>query len=167
MMPDVNWPECTVIPMNASLLQEMGRWVYPPPYDWYNMTGSDEETREFLDGSYFAVIDGRRHVVGFCCTGAAAQVPLGVPAGAYPDDGALDIGLGMRPELTGQARGRDFWSTLLGFFTNQFGAISLRLTVATFNARAIQLYHRVGFVGRHEFTAHDVTFLVMYRRSDT
>lgn len=167
MSARINWLECTVVPMNVSLLQEMGQWIYPPPYDFYNMTGSDEETEEFLGGSYFAVIDGNNHVVGFCCTGGAATVPSGVSAGVYPADGALDIGLGMRPDLTGQGRGRDFMATLLQFSRRQLSARSLRLTVATFNTRAIRLYQRVGFVGRHEFTAGDVPFLVMYRRSDT
>lgn len=162
----LNWSECIVTPMNAALLQGMGQWHYPPPYDFYDMTGSEDETQEFLDGSYFAVIDGRNRVVGYCCIGAAAQVPLGIPAGAYPEDGALDIGLGMRPDLTGKGMGGDFWSTLSGFFTSQFGAIPLRLTVAAFNGRAIRLYHNAGFVRRHEFTAHDVRFRVMYRPSN-
>jgi [ribosomal protein S18]-alanine N-acetyltransferase len=78
----------------------------------------------------------------------------------------LEIGLGLRPELTGQGLGRDFFLAGLDFARRRWGSVRIVLTVAAFNERARRVYERAGFreVGRHVRTFErwgDVEFVDM------
>ncbi|WP_245744379.1 hypothetical protein [Bhargavaea ginsengi] len=85
-------------PMGEREAREITGWAYPPPYDFYNMDGEGAEEL----GEYEAVVEDGL-LIGFFCTGAEARVPAGYGAGAYSkEDGIIDIGLGMKPERTGQ-----------------------------------------------------------------
>lgn len=133
-------------------------WTYPSPHDFYNIEVSDEACAELLDGSYQAVID-QAQLVGFFCTGRSAQVPSGRPLGLYADD-YLDIGLGRHPDVTGKGTGFAFCSFVLE--TVKAGSsLPIRLTVATFNERAIHLYEQLGFRLQSTFSTAHATFLVM------
>jgi RimJ/RimL family protein N-acetyltransferase len=86
-------------------------------------------------------------MIGFCSFGSDGQVP----GGDYSDD-ALDIGVGMRPELTGQGKGADFFGAILGYALGTLNPELLRLTVAKFNLRALKLYENFGFEVKDEFS---------------
>lgn len=146
------------VPMTFEQATAILKWTYPSPYDFYNMDTSEEAYAELLDGSYQAVIAQKR-LVGFFCTGQSAQVPPGRPLGLYADD-YLDIGLGRHPELTGQGTGFTFCSFVLDTAKSQT-SLPLRLTVATFNERAIHLYEQLGFRRQSTFSTAHATFLVM------
>lgn len=133
-------------------------WIYPSPYDFYNMEVSDEAYTELLDGSYQAVVD-QAQLVGFFCTGRSAQVPAGLPLGLYADD-CLDLGLGRHPDVTGQGTGFAFCSFVLETVKAE-SSLPIRLTVATFNERAIHLYEQLGFRRQSTFSTAYATFLVM------
>jgi GNAT superfamily N-acetyltransferase len=79
-----------------------------------------------LDGSYYAATDEQGTLVGFFCFGAPAQVPGGQLCGLYADD-ALDIGLGVRPDLTGRRLGREFLTAGLDFARRRFAPAPFRL----------------------------------------
>ena len=145
--------------MTEQAAREILSWTYLPPYEIYNSEVTEEALQEFAENPYFAIYkDGA--LVGFYCTGYAAQVPFGYYFQAYPE-GFLDIGLGMRPDLTGQGQGTGFLQFIVNSVeTNQ----ALRLTVTAFNKRAIALYKKFGFRQVSAFTnAHDLEFLVMIR----
>lgn len=146
------------VPMTVDQATDILRWTYPPPYDFYNMETSAEAYAELLDGSYQAVID-QTQLVGFFCTGQSAQVPSGRPLGLYRDD-YLDLGLGRQPELTGQGTGFAFCSFVLDTVKSQT-SFPLRLTVASFNERAIHLYEQLGFRRQVTFSTIHATFLIM------
>lgn len=74
----------------------------------------------------------------------------------------MDIGLGMRPDLTGQGTGYTFVSSILKFAQSQFKAKLFRLTVAQFNKRAIAVYKKLGFEPVMAFPSGDVEFLIMF-----
>lgn len=122
--------------------RELASWRYEPPYDFYN--GSDADLQELLDGSTYGVDDESGTLVGFVAYGATCTVPGGRALGLYTPD-ALDIGLGMRPDLTGLGLGPAFTATAMDFARTTLGASRLRLSVATFNRRAITVYERAGF----------------------
>jgi len=146
------------VPMTVDQATAILKWTYPPPYDFYNMETSEEAYAELLDGSYQAVI-AHKQLVGFFCTGRSAQVPPGRPLHLYPDD-HLDIGLGRQPELTGQGTGFAFCSFVLDTVKAK-SALPLRLTVASFNERAIHLYEQLGFQRHAAFSTTHATFLIM------
>ena len=75
----------------------------------------------------------------------------------------VDVGIGLRPELTGRGLGESFLRAQLDYATSQWAPATFRLFVAAWNERAIRLYERLGFsevgretrhfelVGEHEF----------------
>ncbi|MED4585234.1 GNAT family protein [Brevibacillus choshinensis] len=72
-----------------------------------------------------------------------------------------DIGLGMKPELTGQGFGQAFLKWGIDFALQHYSPSQLRLSVAAFNQRAIRQYSKVGFREVGSFQNKDVLFLVM------
>jgi len=73
-------------------------WHYPEPYETYDAAwplGSDR--------GFFAVDDDSGELVGYGCVGAEARVP-----GVEEEAGTVDVGYGMRPDLIGHGRGREW-----------------------------------------------------------
>jgi len=127
-------------------------WEYPFPYDFYNPSFDDHQehyVRQFLNPElkFHAVLDTSGTMIGFCSFGSDGQVP----GGDYSDE-ALDIGVGMRPEFTGQGKGAAFFGAILGYALGTLNPEFLRLTVAKFNLRALKLYENFGFEVKDEFS---------------
>lgn len=139
---------------NAHTIQS---WTYEPPYDFYNQTPSEEGLEELM--AYKAVHD-QEELIGFFCLGQFAQVPN--TTYTYSTT-YTDIGCGMRPDLTGQGKGREFLECVM-YEAERIGK-PLRLTVATFNGRAIHLYGQAGFRTVASFERQGTTFQVMVRLS--
>ena len=89
---------------------------------------------ELLDGSYFACTFGQE-LVGYFCFGASATIPTVPGSVSLPQGDFLDFGLGMRPDLCGQGRGKEFMQAGLLFGKQKFHAASYRLAVAAWNKR--------------------------------
>lgn len=148
--------------MTETYADQIMQWNYEPPYDFYN-SGPDEEFRkELLECSYHAILNEEGQLFGFCCTGSSAQIPFANPLGAYDED-LLDFGLGMKPEWTGQGRGKEFLSFVLASIADIHNRQSFRLTVAKFNERAIRLYTQLGFSEVTSFDYGGTTFITMVK----
>jgi len=151
--------------MSKNYAIDISTWTYKEPYNIYNGDKSEEFIKELLDGSYFSVVDEKDNIIGFYCFGIAAQVPVGKQYQVYDDIGFVDIGLGMRPDLCDKGKGFEFFIKGLEFAKNKFSITKFRLTVASFNKRAIRLYERLGFRKTVTFERKNldgsVTFLVM------
>jgi len=155
-------------PMNEEDACEIAEWRYEAPYDFYDMVNDSEDLAELLDperrrGYYAVFSDGE--LVGFFCYGPGGQLP----GFDYPDDGSIDIGLGLRPDLTGKGLGLEFIRAGLEFGQRSFSPAGFRLFVATFNERAIRAYEHAGFRRVEIFTHHtngaDYPFLLMTREA--
>ncbi|NJN83096.1 MAG: GNAT family N-acetyltransferase [Caldilineaceae bacterium] len=137
-------------PMGA---QSIVGWRYTGPYSFYNTDPQraaatlDEFLRPEL--AYHGVYDKKGALIGFCCFGEAARVP----GGNYSEIGALDIGLGLRPDLTGKGLGTDFLGAILGFAEVRYAPTSFRATIALFNQRSRRLFAHAGFEERARFFA--------------
>jgi [ribosomal protein S18]-alanine N-acetyltransferase len=152
----MNWMKTE---MNESLAKEALQWKYEPPYDFYSNELTEESLNELLNGAYVAVLNEKLQIVGYYCTGVSAQVPKGNEFGAYTETTKIDIGLGLKPNLTGQGNGRSFFQFLL----QEIGSENLRLTVASFNKRAIKLYENFGFKHQQTFVSNGINFQVMVK----
>ena len=135
--------------MNAAEAERLTRWHYQPPYQIYNTTSNETLIRPFVDpeNAYYSILDNGE-LVGFCCFGKEAQVP----GGNYGRD-SLDIGLGVRPDLTGQGRGQMYIADVLNFARSKFNPILFRITVAAFNERALKAWKKAGFQQVQSFQA--------------
>jgi ribosomal-protein-alanine N-acetyltransferase len=91
----------TFNPMDEASARLIPEWRYDAPYDIYNVAPGDveKEMQLLLDpqNAYHTITDEHGDLVAYCCFGLDAQVPGGDYSAA-----ALDIGLGVRPDLTGQ-----------------------------------------------------------------
>jgi RimJ/RimL family protein N-acetyltransferase len=134
----------------ARMTEEAARivnaWTYPQPYDFYNMGGEDEGIAELLNGEYYSVREANDQIAGFICSGHSARIPGAYEAGIYNDPGYLDVGLGLRPDLTGKGLGSDYVKQAVEFLGKELGKSKFRLAVAAFNERAIRTYEKVGFL---------------------
>ena len=135
----------SLTPITRADAQAISTWRYDEPYSVYN--GNPASVASLLAPRYFyhAVHDDNAELLGYFCFGEDARVSTGKRLGLYEREDALDIGLGMRPDLTGQGLGEEFVHAGLQFARDTYSPRAFRLTVATFNRRAISVYERVGF----------------------
>lgn len=157
-----------VKPLEECHAWEILTWKYPPPYDFYNPPQDDRGAsyvKQFINPElqFHAVIDQGENLIGYCSYGLDGQVP----GGNYRDD-ALDIGIGMRPEFTGQGNGAEFFDAVLLHAMNTLNPEKVRLTVAKFNQRALKLYENFGFTVDDEFfdSSSKVAFSILTRVSE-
>ena len=153
--------------MNEAAARAIATWRYEAPYEVYSLNTGDEDevVRCFLDpaNAYHAIVDGGRRLVAYCCFGPDARVP----GGEY-DSLALDIGLGVRPDLTGQGLGHAFVHAVLDFARQEYAPAEFRVTVAEFNRRAQRVWKAAGFqpVQRFERAPDSMPFVILSRRND-
>jgi len=141
--------------------KKINTWTYEEPYSLYSFSGEKEVIEELLDGTYYGCCDDQGDLIGYFCFGANAQVPGGRDANLYGGEDVIDIGLGMKPALTGKGIGKEFFQAGIAFATKEFNAKMFRLSVATFNTRAITLYKNIGFKQGTIFLSRGREFMLM------
>jgi ribosomal-protein-alanine N-acetyltransferase len=137
-------------------------WHYEAPYDFYNAESDLEDLAELLDPhsweeTYYSVFNEQHELAGFFVFKRV-------------DDETLEIGLSLRPDLTGKGIGVAFLDAGLAFARDHFATARFCLNVAAFNRRAIRVYERAGFVPLHTFlhqtNGGEYEFLHMVRPID-
>ena len=149
-------------PMNEERAKAILGWQYEQPYNFYNNELTAEALQEMLDGSYYSLVDEQNALIGFFCTGANAQVPIGHQFGVYTEN-FIDMGVGMHPNLVGKGNGFDFCTQVISFIRAE-SSKPVRLTVATFNKRAIRLYEKLGFIPEKSFRTDSAEFETMVKK---
>ncbi|HYP23834.1 MAG TPA: GNAT family N-acetyltransferase [Actinomycetota bacterium] len=144
-------------PMSQAEAETVAAWHYEPPYDFYDFEADPEDHEEILDpvrraGDYHSVeLDGE--LAGFFSF--------------RPHGDELELGLGLRPDLSGGGLGLEFVEAGLAFARAAFRPASFWLDVATWNERAKKVYERAGFEAGHVWTHESgqgrVDFLRMTR----
>jgi ribosomal-protein-alanine N-acetyltransferase len=124
-----------ILQMTDAQAREIAAWHYEPPYSFYDAAADADDLalllgEESREGRYFSAF-AEGALVGFFEFRA--------------DGDGVRIGLGLRPDLTGRGLGLDFLEAGMAFALERFGASRFRLSVATFNERAIRVYERAGF----------------------
>ena len=124
-------------PLSQEDAEAIADWRYPEPYSFYDWTADPDDLRELLEpecrgDAYWAAQDEAGELVGYF-----SFKPR--------DEETLELGLGLRPDLTGQGLGGSFLAAGLEFARTQFAPARFVLSVAIFNERAIRVYERTGF----------------------
>jgi RimJ/RimL family protein N-acetyltransferase len=142
--------EVTIRPLTEADVRDLAAWRYPPPYEGYSIHQPVDEAV-----AYFLLPETNGHAIiragelaGFCTFGADARVP----GGDYSGPG-LDIGLGVRPSLTGRGLGAGFVEAVTAFARDQLGADRLRVSIAAENERAMRVWSQAGFAETGRFQA--------------
>ena len=150
-----------IVPMTAEYAADIVTWRYPAPL---RLLRHDRRRSRFHARPAERVLrpgnSGGRELAGFRSFGADGQVP----GGAY-DDSALDTGGGLRPSLTGKGLGRAAILTGLEFGRRRFAPAAFRVTVASFNSRALRVVTSLGFrpVSSFAATADGRSFDILVR----
>ena len=125
--------------MSQRRARAVAAWRYDPPYDFYDAVADPEDLAELLDpaqreGRDFAVLSDPSDLsdlVGFFMFKHEGDI--------------VEVGLGLRPDLTGCGLGLSFLLAGLEFARERYAPTRFRLAVAAFNQRAIRVYERAGF----------------------
>lgn len=144
--------------MQAADADAVAAWRYQPPYNFYD-TAADPS-------SLVEVLDARRW--GHIFFSVFSSPPL--PSSSLPESGdeelagfleltarpgeVIEIGLGLRPDLTGHGLGLSFVEACLDFARQRSRPQAFALDVATFNQRARAVYEKAGFVPGDTFWRH-------------
>ena len=131
-------------PMTSGDVEAMRVWHYPAPYEVYDGDSDPGDVAQMLAeiaslDRWFAVVDPQSDdLVGFL--------------EFKPGDGAqeLEIGLGLRPDLTGIGLGASLVEAALAFARDRWAPDTFILDVLPWNERAIKAYERAGFVRGEE-----------------
>jgi ribosomal-protein-alanine N-acetyltransferase len=152
--------EVQIAPLTQEHALDICTWRYAPPYERYDMTGADPDWLLQPEAGFHALLAGDR-LIGFRSFGPDGQVP-----GWDYDDEALDTGGGLHPQLVGQGLGARAISVGLAFGRARFAPRAFRVTVASFNTRALRTVEGLGFqrVGRFAATTDGSSFEVLVRR---
>lgn len=137
----------------------MQTWRYHGIMARYNIA-SGEATHQRLcqhDSGYWQVRDDQGSLYGFVVLGKYAQI-----AGATYDKHAIDIHVGLRPDLVGQLRGSALCSAAVTHAIAQYPDTTLRVSIPTQHASALAVWQRAGFYPEYAFLSHDnLPFVVL------
>ncbi len=128
----------------------MINWHYDPPYNYYDLAPEYFPGLLNLDYRYHHVLNQSGELDGFCCFGEDARVPGGVYSEGEPR--VLDIGVGLKPELTDQGLGKDFVAAVLNYARDTYQSEIFRVTIADFNQRSLKTFQSLRFSIRDHFT---------------
>jgi len=131
-------------PINSGSARVILTWRYDEPYDFYNLDSGQisESVQQFLHphNAYYTITNGHGDLAAYCCFGLDARVS----GGDYSAE-ALDVGLGIRPNLTRRGLGLRVVDAVLNFAQSKFAPILFRVTVAEFNQQALRICEKAGF----------------------
>jgi [ribosomal protein S18]-alanine N-acetyltransferase len=149
-------------PMTEEVARQIAGWRYRGEHALYNTAPDavEEEVKTLLNPhcAYYAVWHDECGLFGFCCYGQEAQVP----GGDYGVE-AVDIGLGIRPDLIGRGMGADFLQAVLTHIEESEGPALLRATIAAFNGSCRRIFEKAGFHQEQVFSVaeeRDLEFVV-------
>ena len=138
-------------PIDEIGARDITQWHYEEPYQMYSLQDQTavEEVVAYLtnpQNCIYRMDDAEHALLAFCSFGDDAQV-----GGGDYSEIALDVGLGMRPSLTGKGLGPAMIAEVLHFALDHLEVQQFRATIAGFNQRAQKAWQKNGFVITQDF----------------
>jgi len=135
--------EIRFLPTDDASAREFLKWKYEPPYEIYNYSPEhfERDLAYHLDSTnnLYSMYRGDE-LVGYCSYGRDAQVP----GGNYSEE-ALDIGMMIKPRLTGRGQGSNYANVVIQYGVSKYQPEKLRVTILATNLRAIRVWEKNGF----------------------
>ena len=160
--PQILTANVRFVPMTEAHARSIITWHYEPPYRFYNpnpKTAECDVLNVFLNPlyHYYAVLDQHDRLIAYRCFGEDARVV----GGDYRAD-ALDMGGGLRPDLTGRRLGPHVMRAAMEFGRVMFSPAAFRTTVAAWNTRAFRACANVVYHPVHTFqNPSNITFVIL------
>ncbi len=135
--------------MTESYAKEICCWKYDGEYSVYNF--SDWET---CKAKGWSIADKDKLGREFCALTQEenGRVVLCGFLRLTSEDGTINLGLGLRPDLCGRGLGAELMTIAINEYKRRFAGAGLELDVRTFNERAIKLYMKSGFAVTERIT---------------
>jgi len=121
--------------------RDIATWKYEGIYSFYD--NDKTEAKKQLasnihnDEESLAMYDEKEQLIGNCSFSI--------------DEDEFELGVQMRPSLTGKGMGTETVKTILDFGREKYKFNSIKLLVAKFNKRAIRVYEKLEFKKIDEF----------------
>jgi RimJ/RimL family protein N-acetyltransferase len=144
-------PQLAVRPLTIEDGMDIAMWRYPGPWAVYDALEAPRP-----DEGYWAICDDRDRLVGFCCLGDCARA-----VGLEAQPGALDVAIGVRPELTGQGLGTEVGRVAVGYARQVSDGRRLRCAVRDWNTAGLETARQAGFTETGEHTVEDQRYVVL------
>jgi len=144
-------PQLVVRPLTIEDGMDIAMWRYPGPWAVYDALEAPRP-----DEGYWAVCEDDDRLVGFCCLGDAAR-----PVGLEPDPGALDVAIGVRPDLTGQGLGSEVGRKAVDYARQVSDGRRLRCAVRDWNHAGLEAARQASFVEVGEHAVEGQRYLVL------
>lgn len=136
--------QVTIRPLTDRDVDAMLAWRYPPPYERYDID-ADPSDVELMRA---AAVGGEGWFV-------ADDAETGELVGFFEfvvEGDRIEVGLGLRPDLTGRGLGAGYVRQGLAFARERWSPATFTLDVYEWNERAIRAYERAGFVRGEVYT---------------
>ncbi|MEX0983421.1 MAG: GNAT family N-acetyltransferase [Actinomycetota bacterium] len=122
-------------PLSREDVDALVAWHYEPPYHEYDPAYDPSDVREMQaavgSATWFVIDDADGALAGF------------VVCRIGQDE--VEVGLGLRPDLTGRGIGPPFIEAIVEVVRARWDPAHVTLDVLPWNERAIRAYERVGF----------------------
>jgi len=135
--------EILYTPVDEKSAREFLKWKYDPPYEIYNYNPDhfEKDLAYHLDPkNNLSSMYKENELIGYCSFGRDAQVP----GGDYSEE-ALDIGLMIKPSLTGRGMGTGHVRDVIQHASAKYQPRKLRVTILETNKRAMLVWEKNGF----------------------
>lgn len=160
----------TFRPLTAVDLPHLLTWQYEPPYDIYSLGNGRVDTAALAEASEYFLdpVYCFYSIINVTTGELAAVVSYGldgqVSGGDYSEE-AVDIGMAVRPDLTGRGLGSEFAGVSILFARQTFRPARLRVTIADFNLRARRVWEKHRFQPVQSFisSANNLAFTIFIR----
>ena len=134
-------------PLTDDEARELAGWAYPPPFDLYDSGDPDLFLARDRDGGgYYPAVDDDGRLVAFAVVGPEARV-----RGQQPADGVVDVGMGVRPDVTSTGLGTALVASVVDLARELGATTGVRAAVAVFNERSLALCRSAGFQPVRDF----------------
>lgn len=150
----------TLDPLSEDDVQSIVAWRYGGDYTMYDHKPGDRAT--LVDpGNEFLAIRRDAQLIGYVCLGVEARV-----AGMSDDPAVIDLGVGVRPDLTGHGHSRWLMPATLSALEARLGRVTFRAVIKDWNRRAQRAAEHAGFeaTGTHRNDAGAWVLMTRQRR---